>query len=198
MQAPSDRRERKKQAVRQALEKAALELFDEQGFSNTTIDQIADAADVSRSTFFRYFGSKEAVLFSGYDEGGEQFAEFVLARPPEESPLVAFASALIDLARSRAETANRQVAERRRRILERDPTLQARSQEMTRGWTVRIAQTLAQRDGVDEPRREHLLAASVGMAVAERVGDEYLGPAEQVEAEKIIREQFALLKELVT
>ena len=197
MQAQGDRRERKKQAVRQALERAALELFDEHGFAHTTIDQIADRADVSRSTFFRYFGSKEAVLFSGYDENGELFAELILARPPGESPLVAFARAFIDLAQIQAETVNRQEAAQRRRILEREPTLQARSQDLTRGWTVRLAETLARRDGQDEPNREHLLAASVGMAVAERAADEYFDPTKRAEGEEIVRDLFALLKELV-
>jgi len=56
-------RERKKAATRAAIHDAAMELFDEQGFSATTIDRIADAADVSRATVFSYFPSKEDIVF---------------------------------------------------------------------------------------------------------------------------------------
>jgi TetR/AcrR family transcriptional regulator, regulator of mycofactocin system len=52
---------------RSALEQIALRLFEEQGFDATTVEQIADAAGVSRRTFFRYFDSKAAVLWSEFD-----------------------------------------------------------------------------------------------------------------------------------
>ena len=56
-------RERKKVKTRQALVQAAIQLFVDQGYSHTTVDQITELADVSRRTFFRYFPSKEAVVF---------------------------------------------------------------------------------------------------------------------------------------
>src|SRR5216684_637784 len=55
-------RERKKLQTRAAIIRRAVELFNTQGFYNTSIDDIADAADVSRGTFFNYFGYKEAVI----------------------------------------------------------------------------------------------------------------------------------------
>ena len=55
-------RERKKLATRAAIIRRAVHLFDQRGFHNTSIDDIADAADVSRGTFFNYFGYKEAVI----------------------------------------------------------------------------------------------------------------------------------------
>lgn len=57
------RRERQRATTRDALATAALELFEERGFAATTIDDIAERADVARRTFFRYFATKEAVLF---------------------------------------------------------------------------------------------------------------------------------------
>jgi AcrR family transcriptional regulator len=55
-------RARKKERTRQDLLRAAVELFDEKGYEHTTVDDIVDRAEYSRSTFFRYFGSKEEVV----------------------------------------------------------------------------------------------------------------------------------------
>ncbi|HEX5868214.1 MAG TPA: helix-turn-helix domain-containing protein [Beijerinckiaceae bacterium] len=56
-------RERKKRATRIAIRDAAMRLFDEHGFAGTTMDQIAEAADVSRATVFTYFPTKEEIVF---------------------------------------------------------------------------------------------------------------------------------------
>jgi TetR/AcrR family transcriptional regulator, cholesterol catabolism regulator len=56
------RRERKKRETRQRLMEAALELFHEHGYDATTVEQIAEAADVAKGTFFNYFATKEAIL----------------------------------------------------------------------------------------------------------------------------------------
>jgi AcrR family transcriptional regulator len=71
--APLSRRERKKAALRKQLAEVAMELFKEQGFAETTIEQITDRVDVSPATFFNYFPSKEAVLADYHRTGQEKF-----------------------------------------------------------------------------------------------------------------------------
>jgi AcrR family transcriptional regulator len=62
MEQPLSRRERKKQETRQGLLEAALALFRESGYDETTVEEITDRADVAKGTFFNYFPSKEALL----------------------------------------------------------------------------------------------------------------------------------------
>src|ERR1700741_4675294 len=61
---PLGLRERKKIKTRQAIRREAIRLFDANGYAATTVEQIAEAAEVSPSTFFRYFPSKESLLLA--------------------------------------------------------------------------------------------------------------------------------------
>lgn len=79
-------RERKKMRTRQAIATAALRLFAERGYEETTIADIAAAADVSPRTFFSYFPSKEDVIFAEIDDRLAEVAER-LRRTPGESPM---------------------------------------------------------------------------------------------------------------
>lgn len=80
-------RERKKAKTRDAVQRHALRLFREQGYAATTVDQIAAAAEISPSTFFRYFPTKEATVL--YDPLDPLLIEVAAAQPPELSPLAA-------------------------------------------------------------------------------------------------------------
>jgi Transcriptional regulator len=79
----SDRslRERKKAKTRALIQTEALRLFREQGYEETTIEQIAEAAEVSSSTIFRYFPTKQDLVI--YDALDESFIEQFRAQPPE-------------------------------------------------------------------------------------------------------------------
>jgi AcrR family transcriptional regulator len=75
-------RERKKQQTREKIARVALELFAERGYEQTTLAEIADAADVSTRTIFAYFHSKEDILFCDQPAFFEQLKQMLEDRPP--------------------------------------------------------------------------------------------------------------------
>ena len=80
-------RERKKLKTRESIQREAMRLFEKNGYEETTIEQIAAAAEISPSTFFNYFPSKEdVVLFDAYDP---MLAAKMLERPADEPLSVA-------------------------------------------------------------------------------------------------------------
>ena len=84
-------RERKKARTRAAIRQHALRLFMAQGYAATTVEQIADAAEVSPATFFRYFPTKEDVVLQ--DDFDILALTELEAQPPELSPVAAFRAA---------------------------------------------------------------------------------------------------------
>ncbi|MCX4097235.1 TetR family transcriptional regulator [Nocardia sp. alder85J] len=86
-------RERKKERTRRTIRTEAFRLFREQGYAETTVEQIAAAADISPSTFFRYFPSKEQVVL--VDDLDPILIRALEEQPPELTPLEAFKRAAI-------------------------------------------------------------------------------------------------------
>ena len=88
-------RERKKLATRRSLRRAALDLVAERGFAHVTVEDIAEAADVSPRTFFNYFPSKEAALFGADPERIAGLRERVVHTAPGEPALEALRMVLV-------------------------------------------------------------------------------------------------------
>jgi AcrR family transcriptional regulator len=86
-------RERKKARTRAAIQEHALRLFRERGYDETTVEQIAEAAEVSPSTFFRYFGSKEDVVI--YDALDPILVQAWRAQPRQLGPIQAMRRAMV-------------------------------------------------------------------------------------------------------
>jgi len=85
-------RERKKARTRASLREHALRLFREQGYQATTVEQIAAAAEVSPSTFFRYFPTKEDVVLR--DDLDDRILEALARQPASLTPVAAFRAAM--------------------------------------------------------------------------------------------------------
>src|SRR6476661_3304092 len=87
-------RERKKARTREALHDAAMDLFSRHGFDGTTVEEIADACEVSPRTFFRYFPTKEDVLFADADARRDRLLAVLAERPAAEPAFAALCAAM--------------------------------------------------------------------------------------------------------
>ena len=152
MSAPSEHRagiglrERKKAKTRSAIQRQALRLFREQGYAATTVDQIAEAAEVSPSTFFRYFPAKEDVVM--YDDYDPALLAAFRAQPAELSPIRAMRQAIVEVFGA---VTDEQVAleEERGRLLLEVPELRARTMLQIAESVTMLAEQVAARVGRD-------------------------------------------------
>ncbi|HEV2536837.1 MAG TPA: TetR family transcriptional regulator [Streptosporangiaceae bacterium] len=160
-------RERKKQATRRSLRRAALNLVAERGFAHVTVEDIAAAADVSPRTFFNYFPSKEAVLFGTDPERIALLRERMIRTAPGEPALTALRVIMV----SDARTATDELGElggdpvdwlRRMKGAHADPQLRAARAAQMAMVERAIAEGLAERLGTDPERDPYpsLLAAT--------------------------------------
>jgi AcrR family transcriptional regulator len=174
---PPGLRERKKRRTRDALLRAALELFTERGYERTTVDDIAAAVDVSQRTFFRYFASKEEAAFFVGRLAESRFVEAVRERPPEEAPLDALRRALVESWDGIGEAIERLVPLelhlRFYQVIESTPALLAAHLRRATELEERIARIIADREGldVDTDPRPRVVVAVFGavMRVTERI-----------------------------
>ncbi len=160
-----NRRERKKRETRDALESAALRLFAEKGYDDTTVEEIAEAADVAVRTFFRYFQSKQHVLFGdvAHDVTG-RLRGALNAQPDSLAPVVAVGAAL-GLLGLDSDDERRQVLDRMR-LLEKLPELSGAYHMIFQDVHDVIAEFTAERVGA-QPKDLHpqLLASAATGAI---------------------------------
>jgi AcrR family transcriptional regulator len=136
-------RERKKQKTKDAIQRTALRLFQKQGYDETTIEQIAAAVEISPSTFFNYFPTKEDVVF--YDIYDPMTIRMFLERPKEEPLNIAVRRALEGLAAAFARDGELILA--RGRLIMEVPELRARVADEVERTQLMLATLLADRTG---------------------------------------------------
>jgi AcrR family transcriptional regulator len=142
------------------LEQAAMALYAEQGFENTTVAEIAERAGLTERTFFRHFTDKREVLFSGSGEFQELLVSNVANAPGSLTPIDAAAEGLLATAAMLQE--REELARQRARIIAANAELQERELIKFSSLSTALADTLRGR-GVTEPAAS--LTAEVAMAV---------------------------------
>jgi AcrR family transcriptional regulator len=143
------------------LQEAALALFSERGFDQTTTAEIADRAGLTERTFFRHFTDKREVLFGGSALLQQQIVAGVTSAPPTDGPLDAVSQGL-DAAAAMLGASRRDLACQRHAVIAANPELRERERAKLADYAAAVAAALGQR-GVREPQAT--LAAEAGMTV---------------------------------
>jgi mycofactocin system transcriptional regulator len=157
---------RRRATSRAELEQVAFDLFDQQGFEHTTVDDVASAAGISRRTFFRYFDSKNEIPWGDFDSELGRMRRRLADTAPQAPLMDAIREAIVDFNQMPVE----QVPAHRRRMafILGVPALQAHSTLRFAAWRQVIADFVAQRTGQQaaELLPRTIAHAMLGVAVA--------------------------------
>jgi AcrR family transcriptional regulator len=173
------------------LAQAAMELYAEAGFEETTVARIAERAGLTERTFFRHFADKREVLFAGSSDLQEVLVGAVVAAPGSASPMQAVSEAL--------ETAavwfvdRRDFARARQAVVSSHPSLTERELIKMARLAAALAEALRER-GVHEPAAS--LTAETGVAVFRVAFGRWTAPGEERELAEIITEALAELRSI--
>lgn len=190
-------RERKKQRTRCALTDAAFRLFGHKGFTATTIDEIADAVDISPRTFFRYFASKEDVVLSLLDQQLRELVAALGRRPPTEPVLTALHQAAIEVIRACESGTNGFDAARYGELqvlIASSPGLAAHCLEQGTARLADLAAVIGIRMGVDhrtDPRPR--LVAAVGLCAMQTAVNAWREADRDTKSSDLVDRAFTLI-----
>jgi AcrR family transcriptional regulator len=186
-------RERKLQATRERLARAAMALFLERGFEATTIDDIAAAADVSRRSFFHYFASKEDVVTAWQEGAAAALVAEVVGRPAGESMLTAAENA-IAAALKRIDPAEAAAMSR----LKRDnPALRARDQLKYEKLERALAEGLSQRARTKSDKLKARLVAMIATGAMRVGGESWIGEGAREKPEAFVKRTFDAIRAIL-
>ncbi|HHA2279850.1 TetR/AcrR family transcriptional regulator [Enterobacter cloacae complex sp. P38RS] len=188
-------RERRKQSTRTDLSNIGLELFLKQGFENTTIEQIVEPLGIARRTFFRYFKTKEELVFTWHAEKTIELIEVLKGRPAKESPLDAVSETIATtLIRY---DANPDLAFALVRLLKETPALLAKECEKRMERELALTAALVERESKQglSPLKARIIVGSV-MSAWMAALDEWYADGGQANLRPIMTSAFALVHEL--
>jgi AcrR family transcriptional regulator len=171
------------------LEQAALALYGERGFEDTTVAEIAARAGLTERTFFRYFADKREVLFWGAGALQELLVSAVASAPDSTSPIEAVAAALEAAGALLQE--RREFARQRQTVIAANTELQERELIKLASLSAALAGTLRQR-GVSDTAAS--LTAEAGIAVFRVAFERWVDESNQRDLPQLIRESFDELK----
>ena len=171
------------------LEEAALQLFTERGYDQTTTAEIAERAGLTERTFFRHFADKREVLFGGADALQEIFVSHVAAAPGGSAPIDAVAAGLDGVAELLQEIPER--AESRQAVIAANQELQERELIKLATLAAAAAEALRAR-GVAEPAAS--LTAQAGIGVFKVAFEQWVGEANRRPLAEVIHESLRELR----
>ncbi len=171
------------------LEQAALALFGERGFENTTVAEIAAGAGLTERTFFRYFADKREVLFSGAGVLQELLVNAVASAPPSAAPIDAVAAALAAAGALLQE--RREMARKRQAVIIANAELRERELIKLASLASALADALRRR-GVTEPAAS--LTAEAGIAVFKVAFERWVDESNELGLPVLIRESLDALR----
>jgi AcrR family transcriptional regulator len=186
-------RDRTRAAVRAELAALALELFAEHGFEETTVDDVARAAGMSKRSLFRYFATKEDMVLGAVDSMGDAVADELRGRPADEDPWQSLRTVLCAWEERIATSADRLA---RLRLIEETPALHARHAQRRETARRQIAAALRERPGSNlDPFAADLLTAAAGAAL-EAASREWLRTDGETDRTLLTARAFDLLRPL--
>ena len=177
--------------ARGRLEQAALALYGERGFEQTTVAEIAARAGLTERTFFRHFADKREVLFAGAGSLQELLVSTLASCPDSASPIDAVAAA-IEAAGVLLQQ-RRDYARQRQAVIAANAELQERELIKLATLSAALADTLRRR-GVKDPAAS--LTAEIGIAVFRIAFERWINDPDRRELPHLIRESLDELKEV--
>jgi AcrR family transcriptional regulator len=180
--------------TKRKLQQAALDLFARNGYDDTTTEEIAEKAGVSPRTFFRYFATKESVLFVGEYLWFERFSAEFMAKPLSMSDPEAMLEALLVTAPGIAKI--RRALFIYERATASSATLRGRVADHQQADILRLTEMMETRRGVASPDADHSLTAAVCLLTYRRAVMRWVNGPAAADPADAIREEFALLREM--
>jgi AcrR family transcriptional regulator len=174
--------------ARGRLEQAAMSLYRERGFEQTTVSEIAKRAGLTERTFFRHYADKREVLFAGSGRLQELMAGAVAHAPDSAAPIAAVAAGLEAAA---AVLQDRDHSRRRQAIIVANPELQERELIKLASLAGALAEALRRR-GVRDPAA--ILTAEAGITVFRVAFDRWVDPANRKSLQRLARESLRELR----
>jgi AcrR family transcriptional regulator len=177
--------------ARGRLEQAALALYGERGFENTTVAEIAKRAGVTERTFFRHFADKREVLFGGGAGLQELIVGAVAKAPDSLAPIDAAAAGLEAAGTEFFVQERRDTSRRRQTVIASNPELQERELTKFASLSAAIAGALRQR-GLGDPAAG--LTAEVAIAVFRTAFERWIDETDDRDFRQLVRESLHQLK----
>lgn len=181
--------------ARGRLEQAAMELYGERGFDQTTVAEIAARAGLTERTFFRHYADKREVLFGGGEILTELLETSVAGSAGPAMPLETVAVALQQVGALIQESRGRDFARARRSIVAANPELQERELSKLASWAETLADALGER-GVDDPAAT--LASETGIALFRVAFGRWVADGHNRDLPALIRDTLDELKALTS